>query len=241
MQKKLESFPEGKIFCSRTGTRYKWYYSDGHKQTYIPKKERPYAEKLALKKYLSHLLDEAKAEKTALEFYLRHHITTPLRSEQMLTEHSEYQKLLSPFFKSQSQFQTEWVNAPYDRNPYPLDFGSHKTSSGILVRSKSESIIDMILYLNKIPFRYECALKLGDITYYPDFTILHPQTNELYYWEHFGRADDPNYFKNIGVKLNTYMSHGIVPSINLITTYETFKHPLSSDLVQKIVDYYFLS
>ena len=40
----------------------------------------------------------------------------------------------------------------------------HKGSSGNYVRSKSESMIDMVLYIHKIPFRYECALILGETT-----------------------------------------------------------------------------
>ena len=241
IQNQLRSLPDGKIFCSRTDKRYKWYHSDGHKQTYIPKSDRAYAEKLALKKYLTHLLQESLEEKNALEFYLRHHKQSTPHSEQMLTEHPEYQKLLSPFFKPASQVLADWANAPYERNPNYEKYLTQKTSSGILVRSKSEAIIDMILYLNKIPFRYECALKLGDVVYYPDFTIRHPKTGETYYWEHFGKADDPAYkTKNIIPKLNTYISNNIIPSINLITTYETKDHPLDPDFVQKIVEYYFL-
>ena len=38
--------------------------------------------------------------------------------------------------------------------------------------------------LFNIPFRYECALTLGNTTVYPDFTIMHPNTGELIYREH---------------------------------------------------------
>ena len=101
-------------------------------------------------------------------------------------------------------------------------------------------MIDTLLYLNKIPFRYECALHLGNTTIYPDFTILHPHTGKIYYWEHFGMMDDANYAKNTCFKLQTYTTHGIIPSINLITTYETKEHPLSSDFIEKIIQHYFL-
>ena len=41
------------------------------------------------------------------------------------------------------------------------------------MRSKSEAMIAMSLYVQKIPYRYECELKLGSITLFPDFTIRH--------------------------------------------------------------------
>ena len=132
------------------------------------------------------------------------------------------------------------MTSSYEHNPnYPEQL-LHKTSSGNLVRSKSETIIDMFLYTNQIPFRYECALHIGDTTVFPDFTIRHTQTGALYYWEHFGRMDDPSYYKNVFSKLQLYTSHGIIPSINLITTYETKENPLSSEVIEKIIEHYFL-
>ena len=59
-------------------------------------------------------------------------------------------------------------------------------------------MIAMLLHLNAIPYRYECALSLGGVTLFPDFTIRHPGTGALYYWEHFGLMDDPAYAKNAG-------------------------------------------
>ena len=101
-------------------------------------------------------------------------------------------------------------------------------------------MIDMFLYTSQIPFRYECALHLEDTTVFPDFTIRHPKTGALFYWEHFGRMDDPSYYKDVFSKLQLYTSHGIIPSINLITTYETKENPLSSEVIEKIIEHYFL-
>ena len=132
------------------------------------------------------------------------------------------------------------MNSPYQRNmKYPEQL-NHKTSSGNRVRSKSEAMIDMFLHTNRIPFRYECALELGEITIYPDFTIRHPETGEVYYWEHFGLMDDPDYRKKAISKIQLYTAHGIIPSINLITTFETKEHPLNSELIQSIISYHFL-
>lgn len=41
-------------------------------------------------------------------------------------------------------------------------------------------------------------------------------------------------------KLKTYCYNGIFPSMQLITTYETSKCPISTDQVQQIITQYFL-
>lgn len=240
IQAKLCQFPDGKLICSRNNNRYKWYQSDGRHKVYIPKKNRPLAEQLAAKKYLSLLLEDLSHEKKAIEFYLAHHESDIGKSEHLLTDTSEYQTLLAPFFTPHSKELYDWMHSPYKRNLNHPEQLIHKSSSGNLVRSKSEAIIDMFLYTNKIPFRYECALQLGESVIFPDFTIRHPETGNLYYWEHFGLMDDLSYSRNSCAKLQLYTSHGIIPSIHLITTYETKDSPLSSEIVEKIVSHYFL-
>lgn len=239
LKSQIQKLPEGKIICTRNANRYKWYQSDGRNHTYLPKKERHLAEQLATKKYLSLLYEDLLQEQRAIDFYLRHHISHSGKAGQLLTDMPEYRELLSPFFKPLSDELLAWTHSPFEQNPkYPEQL-IHKTCSGNLVRSKSEVLIDMALHINKIPFRYECALSLGDSVIYPDFTIRHPHTGKTYYWEHFGMMDDPVYSKNACAKLQLYTSHGIIPTIQLITTYETKEHPLSSETVEKLIHEYF--
>lgn len=162
----------------------------------------------------------------------------PLAEE--LLCNSPFQELLTPYFQPLSNDLMQWANSPYEHNTYHPEQLIHKSFSGNILRSKSETIIDMALSLNKIPFRYECLLQLGDTSLFPDFTILHPHTKKTYYWEHFGMMDNPNHSKNVYTKLQLYNSYNIFPSINLITTFETKEYPLCSDLVEKIIQYYFL-
>lgn len=239
LQAQLSHYPEGKLLCARNQNRCKWYLSDGHSQKYLPKKERKLAEQLAAKKYHAALLNDLQHEKKAVDLYLKYYPKSR-QSEQLLTDTSGFQELLTPYFSPQSQELLNWMNSSYERSTkYPEQL-IHKTISGNLVRSKSESLIDMLLYTHKIPFRYECALQLGDITLYPDFTIRHPYTGHIFYWEHFGRMDDSTYCKNTYNKLQLYSSHGIIPSLHLITTYETLEYPLSTDTVEKVIQQYFL-
>ena len=241
IQTKLKKLPEGQLYCSSSGKYTKWFCSNGKDQIYIPKKKRRLAEQLALKKYLTLQLKNLQHEKIAIDFYLRHHDKDAEEKEVSLLNSPAYKELLSPFYQPISQELFEWTNSPYEKNDNYSESLKHKAVSGGYVRSKSEQIIDMVLYKNKIPFRYECALRFGETVFYPDFTIRHPKTGQLFYWEHFGLMDDADYSKKAYSKLQTYTSHGLIPTIQLITTYETKEHPLSIEAVEEIVNYYFLS
>ena len=240
LKKQLLSLPTGKLICTRNQNRYKWYQSDGHKCTYIPKKNRQLAEKLAIKKYLSLSLEDAISEKRAIQYYLNHHHSDVGKADSLLIEDSEFKTLLAPYFTPLSKELSAWVHSDYPHNlKYPEQL-IHKSISRNTLRSKSEAMIDMLLYTNKIPFRYECELQLSDITLYPDFTIRHPYTGQIFYWEHFGMMDHLTYAGNVASKLDIYISHKIIPSIQLITTYETKEHPLSIDVISKLIEHYFL-
>lgn len=231
--------PEGRLICKRDGKKIRWYQSDGASTTYISKHRRLFAEQLAARKYLALKAEEILHEKHSIEYYLRHHAAAAGRADALLVQPG-YQELLKPYFLPLSEELTEWMSVPYEKNEnYPEQL-THKTSSGNMVRSKSEAIIDMLLHLNRIPFRYECMLQLGETSVYPDFTIRHPMTGEYFYWEHFGMMDNPAYCRNVGSKLQLYCANGIVPTVHLITTYETKDIPLNVELVEELVRHYFL-
>ncbi len=239
IKKQLKHLPHGKLICAKNGKYQKWFQSDGHHKVYIPKANRKLAEELARKRYLSLLLQDLENEKTAMQSYLKFH-SSAKKSEQLLSKSSEYQELLKPYFSPVIKELSDWANAPYVHNPsYPEQL-IHSCISGNVVRSKSEVMIDTSLYIHNIPFRYECELVLGDTTIYPDFTIRHPNTGEIYYWEHFGLIDHLNYSKNAFAKQQLYTNHGIYPSIQLITTFESKEHPLSAETIEMIVKYYFV-
>ncbi|MBE5881248.1 MAG: ATPase [Lachnospiraceae bacterium] len=238
IRKQINNLPKGKLVCARNGTYYKWYRSTGKKNIYISKKNRHLAQQLAWKTYLSHLLEDKIKEKNAIQFYLNHYPIFP-KTEKLL-KNQEYRNLLEPHFKPLEEELVQWSCEPYERNPKYPEHLIHQSSSGNCVRSKSECMIDTMLYMKNIPFRYECALELGEIILYPDFTIRHPKTGKFYYWEHFGRMDVPEYAQNTFSKLQLYTVHGIIPSHQLITTYETKERPLSSDKIAKIIENYFM-
>lgn len=238
IQEQLKELPEGKLFCRRNGTHIKWYQSDGHIQTYIPKKKRKFAQQLARRRYLATLLEDDIHEKSAIEMYLRHHHEK--NSEEMLQKTSPFHELLSPIFQSASQELQDWVNSPYEKSEEHPEHLIFETGFGICVRSKSEAMIAMMLRENKIPFRYECALELSGIKIFPDFTIRHPRTGEYFYWEHLGLSDDPDYQRQTLWKLSLYMKNNFRFSGNLIFTSETARFPLRPMDVEKTIVHHFL-
>lgn len=237
IQKQLSTLPEGKLFCTTQNKYAKWYVTTKDGCHYIPKKDKVFAMKLAQKKLLLKQQKDYTHEKNALDFYLRHH--KPYSWHKLFTEAPEYQDLLREAFTPPRQELAEWANSPYPKNlSYPEQL-QYKSSSGLFVRSKSESMIALFLQMYKIPFRYECALTFDNATIYPDFTIRHPATGAFIYWEHFGLMDDPLYQKNTISKLQLYTSNGIIPSIHLITTFETKDHPLSPETIENIIKLHF--
>ena len=235
----LQGLPEGKLVCVRNKSYFKWFHSDGHNNTYLPRSNRRLAEQLAIKKYLQLQEADILREQKAINAYLKQH-STFTASQQLLAEDSGYSQLLSPYFQAESEELQQWANAPYDRNTAYPEHLVHQTCLGFPVRSKSEALIVMLLHVNRIPFRYECALELGDTTIYPDFTIRHPRTGKPFYWEHFGMMDDPAYCKNAFSRLQLYASEGIYPTLQLLTTYETQETPFNSALAEDMIRHYFL-
>lgn len=96
----------------------------------------------------------------------------------------------------------------------------HKTAHGEYVRTKSEVIIANILYDLGIPYVYEKKLKTKEGVVYPDFTVKHPYTENVYYIEHAGMLDKPDYAADFCVKLSKYKSIGISEDNYLIVTTE---------------------
>ena len=51
--------------------------------------------------------------------------------------------------------------------------------------------------------------------------------------------DDPDYIRKAYRKMQLYTENGIIPSVNLIMTFETLENPLDSEMLEEIVHFYF--
>ena len=236
----LQAYPTGSLVCHRNGNFYKWYHKQDGEHIYISKKQREFAERLAMKTYLECSRKDMENEKQVIDCFLRKQESL-VSQKNKLMESPEFKILLEKQLHSLSGELEAWQTENYERNTSFPGALIHKSFSGNMVRSKAEALIDEHLFLHKIPYRYECALQMDDHKYFPDFTIRHPITHEIYYWEHFGQADNYDYSKNISSKLHFYLSNNIIPTINLIMTFETKNHPLTAEKVELIIQEYFLT
>lgn len=238
IQQQLLDFPPGQLLCYHNGKYIKMIHAEPGKQTLIPKKNIPLAQQLASKKYLTSLLSDLKFEKEALQDYLIHYEKFSPQVNHFFN-HPIYPTLLPQTLQPQPETLSVWVNEPYIKNSSHLDQLKYHSASGNMLRSKSEVFIDQILYRKSIPYRYECLLAFGEYSFFPDFTIRNPQSGELFYWEHFGMMDNPSYSQNTFQKLALYISHGYIPGVNLITTFETKNHPLDVTYVETLINHFF--
>jgi len=244
VKKSEKGFPEGELICAKSNTTFKWYLKKNGKTSYLKKENLTVAQKLAQKKYHLYTIQDLENELKACEAYLKRVDKLVIRnkegrSETLLT-HPEYGKLYGLTARNKDKEIEEWAKAPYNQSEsnHPENL-IVKGTQGKMVRSKSEAIIDKLLFSKHLPFRYEEKLVLGNIIMSPDFTIRHPKTGEYFYWEHFGLMDDYEYVKHACEKIQNYCMYNIIPSVNLILTYESKSHPLEISKVEDIIREYF--
>ena len=231
--------PAGELICTRNSGRYKWYLKTRNQSIYLPKRERKLAQELAQKKYHQLRRTDLKRELSACQKYIHMAEANENLSENIM-KHAEYERLLDGQYELMSKELEDWVKEAYEKNTgYPENL-IVKGTQGKMLRSKSEAIIDRMLYSAGIPFRYEDKLVFENMVLYPDFTIRHPLTGKFFYWEHFGLMDDYDYVNRACQKIKIYCDNGIIPSVNLILTYETKDHPLPIDQVEMLIKEYFM-
>lgn len=119
---------------------------------------------------------------------------------------------------------------------------SHRTSTGIAVRSKSELYIYDALCNAGYPPEYEKPLSFGGSTRYPDFTIEDEISGRYIYWEHLGLLERGDYRRSWDAKLAWYRANGILPveegggpKGTLVTTTESSTNGFDSTTVHKII------
>ncbi len=233
---------------SKGKTYYKWYVRSDKKKspyskTYLKRSERKSAKILAEKGLYKARLNDVNRELKALDAYLDKHYESSFWNK--LVSSPGYGELYAgdemvPRNRDLTEELEKWQHEEFESNPYHPEQLIVPTEQGIYVRSKSEAIILMLLAMYHIPFRYECRLDVGGKTYYPDFTIRHPLTGEIFYWEHAGKMNDPSYRADFLTKIRVYFNNGILPDHNLILTFESEGHPLDSSIVMdKFREFFF--
>lgn len=239
LENDISSLPKGKMLYNMNGSYCKWYISNGTEPVYLPKSNRKLAIKLTYRNYCIKRLECITQEMKYLQQCLENCQKIKDGLEAILNDNSEQGRLLKEYFLDYNEESWQWLDEKCEYSTNYPEHLIHSTLKGHMVRSKSEVIIANALYLNKVPYRYECGLYLDGVQYFPDFTLFHAAKNKKIYWEHFGMMDIPHYCEKTYRKLKIYGDHAILPSINLITTFETLDHPIDSGKIQHLIDEYF--
>ena len=237
-ESKMGTLPEGRIYVKRRNNRT-YYYMFGaktdNKEKYISKDDSDLIESLLQKKYLETVLKTAKAEWKVLDKIKKSYPSTV--AEDIYERLSEdKRKYVKPIIPTDEQYAKRWEKKPYDKNPIPDYLPTYKTMRGERVRSKSEMIIADRLYLNGIPYKYECPIKVGDEIIHPDFTILRISDRKILYLEHCGMLDDPKYADDLVRRASLYALEGIVMGDRLFYTFESSKTPLDVRVVEALIN-----
>ncbi len=159
------------------------------------------------------------------------------------------QNLIKAVTLSDAQYAASWQKSTFQGFPFKEDKKEYYTQKGEHVRSKSEVQIANALASHNIPYHYEYPLELKHninnkrtetIIIHPDFICLNTHTRTEFYWEHFGLMDSSDYRQNVVSKLNLYAENKIFPGRKLIYTMETQTTPLTSKIIDLLIEEYLL-
>ena len=234
IDRKLAELPEGtaNVYTFSNGrTRIKGTI-DGVTR-YFRKDETDLAKALVYRKYLLIKKEELLHRKDLLSAKSEFEHRWLGLSEKYLTENPERTSLLSGYLTGGEQSLTQWMKAPASDTAPCQEGRTEDSAAGYKVRSKSEVMIVSVLLEQGLFFRYEDPLSINGTTYYPDFTIRNPKDGRIYWYEHFGRMDDPGYVRKAYSKLTDYAACGLVPHINLIVTFETGHNKLNLSQIKR--------
>ena len=231
-------FPDGDLTVNKNGNYYKYFNCMKGERVLIPSSNKELIRQLALKKYYQRQLYAYQKEINAIKKYLK---ALPGKdADDLLRSTPIYKELLEPSIGDVFDV-SDWEKEEYEKSHEHPENLIISTIKGDKVRSKSEAIIADELFRMKIPYRYECRLLVGNTYLHPDFTAINKRTEEVFIWEHFGKADDPGYLnRNCIGRMNKYLYAGYIPTINMITTYETMRDPFTSIQAKKMIEQYLM-
>lgn len=226
---RLNKYPKGmlKVRKNNTGFSYCIKDTDTKKVAYVRKENIKQAQIIAQRDYEQSYLKIAEKEISDIERMLAKNYSNKTKICYSGINEGR-KKLVQPFEMSDDDYIKQWLVIPYEAKTFKEnDVTEYYTDNGERVRSKSEIIIANTLKSLKIPYKYECPLKIGNTIVYPDFTILDVKVREEKYLEHFGMMGDLDYVNNMMLKITTYEQNNIIFGDKLICTFESANRPLN--------------
>ena len=243
LEKKLEKAPEGKLAAFKRGKKWRWYMraTDHNKaaKQYIAATEEKLLTALAQKEAVRRQLLDTTQQLEAMKRYKATYNRDKQNGKYLCESRYEKLKAEAPGIWEllQDEAAQKWQNEPFTQLETYAEQKKFPSNQGLLTRSKSESIIATVLEDMNIPFHYEERLMLKASAVYPDFTLRHPSSGRILYWEHFGMMDDINYKAETVRKISRYIDAGIIPGSDIVFSFETKDEPMNFRKVKAYVEY----
>ncbi|MCR4927723.1 MAG: hypothetical protein K5927_07055 [Lachnospiraceae bacterium] len=241
-EKNLRSRIEGTLIVSKRIKSVQYYhqhYENGlRKRDYLKKTQDKTIRKLAQTEYDNAFLKDAKDLLGTLKILKTLNAD---RDEALLYDElsSSYDKLsperkslVIPYVLPRVEYTERWLSKEYANKGVSRDITSFMTENGENVRSKSEKIIADKLHSMGIPYRYEEELRLQGMYVHPDFTLLDPHKRKVYYYEHFGMMQDPEYCRNAIIRIAKYERAGYRLGREFFCTFESEENPLDIKMLE---------
>ena len=238
---------QGSLILSGNANNKSFYYRAAHDAPlqYLSRKgNEDRIRQLAQQEYDEKLL--AAAEKQVLALQKASSLLSDRELERVYESlPSAKQALIKPLYPDRERFIREWAAVTYPPAKMGKDVPECYSERGEHVRSKSEKIIaDKYLHLDAVEYRYEYPLiLLADgvkVIFRPDFMLLNKRTCRIFYHQHLGRMDDPDYVADNLRKLRIFEQNGIFLGEHLFFTYETKQEPFDDRTLDPLIRRYLL-
>ena len=246
LESRVSSSITGSLIIRENASGIRCFRNEGsdHQGEYLGKDKKATLAALAQKRYDKELLKSFKMKKSSLDKASKELEKSMDLGDFKAMSNAVLEKLprelveiIAPY-DPDADYVKKWVNSSHGERESWTRF---RTMGGECVRSKSEVIIADRLRAADIPYFYETALYADKRTLvYPDFKILNRRTLQQYYWEHFGKMSDSDYFSIAQWKLETYAKQGLFLGKNLLFTFECEERPLSIEFVDMLINEYLL-
>lgn len=229
-RKRIHVAPKGFLRIAKKGKWTEYYYkeagSGGGNGKYIRKEDIAVAKNIAQRDYDYQLVKLAEKRVCIINEFIDKYKNTNI-SDQFNQITPKRRELIDNIVLSDEEYIKRWQETEFIGKPFEDADSEIITERGERVRSKSEKIIADKLNSLNLAYRYECPLVFGNITLYPDFTILKMPERRVVYLEHLGLMDDGKYVGNAVQKMRIYEKNEIYLGVNLFITYETLKSPIN--------------
>ena len=244
---------EGKVYCMMQRGEPRFYYRESESGTlrYLNSDNGKMIEDLCSKAYATKLIKAAEKEEKQLSDCIGILQSKTDKNGYDSADIDEVYSHLNEGIREKvksSRFTDEgyarrWQEEKYQNRWMKSEY-SFVTPRGEKVRSKSEWMIACMLSEAGVPYRYEEIVPLHaefGVFLHPDFTVLNRRTRKVYYWEHFGRMDDPKYIEESYMpKINDYYNFEFLPGDKLLMTFESNHHPLDTTQVKRLIEHFLI-